>query len=202
MLFHIDQLTPNQVYHTMIQTMIPRPIAWVLSENHDKSLNLAPFSYFAPVCSDPALIMISIGKKPDGTVKDTRQNILERPHFVVHIASADLAEAVTQSSASLPANVSEVEKLQLETTDFGFSLPRLKACPVAIACELYEVKPLGDLPQLLVFGRVKQIYVDDKAVIDNGGRQKIDAATINPLGRLGGDEYWVGGDVLTIKRPA
>lgn len=201
MLFHIDQLTPNQVYHTMIQTMIPRPIAWVLSENSDQSFNLAPFSYFSPVCSDPALLMISIGKKPDGTVKDTRQNILERPHFVVHIAGADLAQEVTLSSATLEKNVSEVEELNLETTDFGFSLPRLAACPVAIACELYEVKPLGDLPQLLVFGRVKQIYVDDKAIKERNGRQSIDAATINPLGRLGGDEYWVGGEVLTIKRP-
>lgn len=202
MLFHTDQLTPNQVYHTMIQTLIPRPVAWVLSENSDNSLNLAPFSYFAPVCSDPALLMISIGKKPDGTLKDTRRNIVERKHFVVHIAGAEMAQAVTDSSATLAENESEIENLALQTTDFAFSLPRLVNCPVAVACELYEVKPLGDLPQLLIFGRIKHIYVEDKAVAERNGRQYVDAATINPLGRLGGDEYWVGGEVLTIKRPA
>lgn len=201
MLFHTGQLTPNQVYHTMIQTLIPRPVAWVLSENSDNSLNLAPFSYFAPVCSDPALLMISIGKKPDGSLKDTRRNIVERSHFVVHIAGQALAQAVTDSSATLPENVSEVERLQLETTDFGFSLPRLSACPVAVACELYEAKPLGDLPQLLIFGRITQIYVSDAAVTAHNGRALIDASVIDPLGRLGGDEYWVGGKVLTIKRP-
>ncbi len=201
MLLDADALTPNQVYHTMIQTLIPRPIAWVLSENSDKSLNLAPFSYFAPVCSEPPLVVISIGKKPDGSPKDTRRNLLERPHFVVHIASADQAPAVTASSATLAENVSEVAQLQLATEDFGFRLPRLRDCPVAYACEVYDTTLLGDTPQLLVFGRVRQIYVADDVIDDNNGRPKMDATRIDPLGRLGGDEYWISGKVLTIKRP-
>ena len=68
-------LGPAQVYGLMTQTLIPRPIAWVLSENSDGGLNLAPFSYFNAVCSSPPLVMISVGKKPDGSFKDTRVNI-------------------------------------------------------------------------------------------------------------------------------
>jgi flavin reductase (DIM6/NTAB) family NADH-FMN oxidoreductase RutF len=46
-------MKPQEIYITMTQTVIPRPIAWILSENPDQSLNLAPYSYFNAVCSDP-----------------------------------------------------------------------------------------------------------------------------------------------------
>ena len=45
MYIDFGDMTPQQVYITMTQTVIPRPIAWVLSENADGSLNLAPVSY-------------------------------------------------------------------------------------------------------------------------------------------------------------
>ena len=80
--FDLSELSPNRVYYTMIQTLVPRPIAWVLTDNGNDSFNLAPFSYFNGVASDPPLLMISVGKKPDGTLKDTRTNIIERNEFV------------------------------------------------------------------------------------------------------------------------
>lgn len=46
MLLDLSVMTPNQVYFSLIQTLLPRPIAWVLSENDDASYNLAPLSYF------------------------------------------------------------------------------------------------------------------------------------------------------------
>ena len=60
MYIDFDDMTPQQVYITMTQTVIPRPIAWVLSENANGSLNLAPYSYFNAVSSDPALVMICL----------------------------------------------------------------------------------------------------------------------------------------------
>ena len=74
----LDSLSANGVYHTLTRTVIPRPVAWVLSENAGGDYNLAPFSYFNAICSDPPLIMISVGKKPDGSSKDTRVNITAR----------------------------------------------------------------------------------------------------------------------------
>ena len=78
MILDLSQLKPAQVYFHMIQTLIPRPIAWVLSEIEQGKYNLAPFSYFNAVCSDPPLIMLSVGKKPDGapiTQQVTRRNV-------------------------------------------------------------------------------------------------------------------------------
>ncbi|HEY9032744.1 MAG TPA: flavin reductase family protein [Pseudomonadales bacterium] len=198
----MDQLSASQRYFTMIQTMIPRPVAWVLSDNGDGSLNLAPFSYFSPVSSAPPLLMVSIGKKPDGSDKDTRSNILQRSHFVVHIASAAMAQQVTDSSASLPFGESEVTALGLATCDFnGFSLPRLAEPSVALACRFHDVSYVGDVPQAIVFGRIEQVYIADAVLDSRNGRWHVDAEKVDPLGRLGADEYWTGGRVSRIRRP-
>lgn len=200
-------LNPNRLYHTMIQTIIPRPIAWVLSDNglgmgHADNFNLAPFSYFAPVSSEPPVLMVSIGKKADGSPKDTRCNILERKHFVVHMADSSQAEAVTASSATWPHGQSEVRQLGLGLIEFpGFSLPRLAGCRIAYGCELMDVKEIGPLPQAVIFGQVKQIYIADELVEESQGRAGFPVTRIDPLGRLGGDEYWVDGRVVTVKRP-
>ncbi len=197
-------ISPTQAYFSMIQTLIPRPIAWVLSENAAGDYNLAPFSYFNAVCSDPPLVMLSIGRKPDGSPKDTRVNNEQRSHFVVHIAHRDLAEAVTASSATLAYGDSEVGRLGLETVPYqGFPLPRLAACRVAFACERYEIREIGNAKQTLLLGLVRALYVDDAAVIaDAKGRTKIDAAQIDPLGRLGGGEYSTMEGIIDIPRPA
>lgn len=197
-------LSPSQVYIHMTQTLIPRPIAWVLSENPDAGLNLAPFSYFNAVCSEPPLIMISVGKKPDGSFKDTRVNIEQRGRFVVHIPRRDQLELVNASSSALAAGDSEVARLGLETLPFhGFGLPRLADCAVAYACEAWEIRELGSVPQSLILGRVARLYLDDGLVRRDGkGRLQVDAARLDPLGRLGPDQYLAGGDVIRVKRPA
>ena len=203
MIIDLTSLSSNQVYFSLIQTVIPRPIAWVLSDNGDGSHNLAPFSYFNAVASDPPLIMVSIGKKPDGSPKDTRENIERRKHFVVHIAHRELLESLNETSRSLPAGESELERVALDLVDFdGFALPRISQCRVALACELYSSQQLGK-DQLMILGRVQKIHVADEACeTDARGRSRIRADIIDPLGRLGADEYCAMGDVITLKRPA
>lgn len=203
MYIDFSQLTTGQVYVRMIQTLIPRPIAWVLSENANGSHNLAPFSYFNAVCSDPPLIMLSVGRKPDGSHKDTRVNIEQRGHFVIHIAHRELVEPMTASSATLPAGDSELTRLGLATAPFeDFGLPRLADCRVAYACERYRIEEIGGTPQSLILGLVRTIYVDD-AVVDRDvrGRIHIDAHRIDPLGRLGPDEYTSFGELIRVPRP-
>lgn len=205
MLIDLSTLSPNRVYFTLIQSIIPRPIAWVLSANAEPQdggdYNLAPFSYFNAVCSDPPLLMVSIGRKPDGSVKDSRRNILERDRFVVHVPHAGQVEAVNASSAPLPAGVSEIEQLGLATVPFGdFPLPRLRDCRVAFACERYQVVEVGE--QAIIFGLIRCAYLDDAvAQADAQGRLRIDPLGLNPLSRLGGDHYGVLGEVLTLPRP-
>jgi flavin reductase (DIM6/NTAB) family NADH-FMN oxidoreductase RutF len=197
-------LAPDQIYQQMIQTLIPRPIAWVLSGNADDSYNLAPFSYFNAVCSDPPLLMLSIGRKPDGSLKDTRVNIEQRRHFVIHIPHRQQAEVLTATAASLPAGESEVQREGLQTVAFAdFQLPRLADCRVAYACECHEVREIGAARQALILGEVRALYVDDAVLVeDNKGRRKVAADKLDPLGRLGADEYLGGGEIIRLRRPA
>ncbi len=196
-------VTPQQAYFTMTQTIIPRPIAWIVSENTNGSINLAPFSYFNAVSSNPPLVMISAGIKPGGVAKDTLNNIRQRKDFVLHIVSLEQLDAMNQSSANLPSGESEVEMLGLETVAFeGSRLPRLADAKVAFACRLYDIHYIGSDPQALILGQVEGLYVDDSVVgKDDKGRTKILAERINPIGRLGANEYVTFGERLSRDRP-
>lgn len=203
MILDLSELKPAQVYFQMIQTLLPRPIAWVLSEIEENKYNLAPFSYFNAVCSDPPLIMLSVGKKPDGSFKDTRVNIEQRRDFVVHIAHRDVLQELNRSSATLAADVSELDQLGIETTAFeGSRLPRITACKVAYACECFEIHELGSAPQSIIYGKVNHIYIDDDITsTTDKGRLKVHADKLAPIARLGADEYMDFGEVIRMARP-
>jgi len=193
--------------------VVPRPIAWVLTQNIQdpspgelavkKGFNLAPFSYFNAVCSEPPLLMISVGKKPNGDQKDTRANIVRHERLVVHIPSEHHIEDVTQSAATLPYGESEIDLLGVELVEeSGWDLPRLAQCDIAMYCTLYDVQEIGPNKQALVFAEIQQLYVNDSVVgLDHKERAKVDAAKVSPLGRLGASEYASFGNVRSSKRP-
>ncbi len=85
MILDFATLTGGQSYFQIIQTLMPRPIAWVLTEHENGSYNLAPFSFFTAVCSEPPILMLSVGLKPTGEFKDTRTNLERSQRCVIHI---------------------------------------------------------------------------------------------------------------------
>ena len=210
MLLDLSALSTNQVYYTLIQTIIPRPVAWVISDNGDDSYNLAPFSYFNGVSSNPPLIMLSIGKKPDGTRKDTLVNIDERKDFVVHIAHRELAPSVTATSAPLAHGETELERVPdvelvpiVDANGQSVSrLPRIKDSRIAFVCEKERILEVGNTPQGVIFGLVKHVYVDDAVGSqDEKGLLSVDAKKVDPVSRLGGNDYGLFGEILTVPRP-
>lgn len=198
MIIDFKDLKASQIYQTMIQTIIPRPIAWTVSENKNGSHNLAPFSYFNAIGSNPPMVSLSIGKRKDGTDKDTKRNIEERTYFTVHIPSVESAQLVTDSAKGFEPNISEIDELKLELIEEGTKSPRLKGCKVAYFCKLERIIELGNAPQSLIIGLVESIYVADECIQEEQGKFKIDASAINPLGRLGGSDYCTFGEPFTI----
>lgn len=208
MLISFSDLTPSQRYLAMTQAIIPRPIAWVLSDNGEgHNFNLAPFSFFTAICSDPPLLLISGGKKTTGKqigrFKDTVQNIHSRKNFVVHISDETQLDAVNQSSAALDHGVSEVNELGLPLSDFdGFSLPRLADCAIAFGCRLHRLDEIGNAPQAVIYGEIQTMYVDERVLLpDDSGKLVIDPRKMKPLARMGGAEYSTLGELLSAKRP-
>ena len=211
MIVDLQQQNATAIYHLMTQTLIPRPVAWVLSEHELGHFNLAPFSYFTAVSSAPPLLMFSVGNKSQNVGKDTKVNIAKNPYFVVHIAPQSLAREVTETSRTLPAEQSELTDLGLATVPFeGFPLPRLESCAIAFGCKLHALQDVPGAPQTLVFGEIERIFIDDR-VSDIQRKQKsnsdvseriiVDALKVQPLARLGADQYGCLGSILEISRP-
>lgn len=200
MILDCDGFESNLVYHVMVQTIIPRPIAWVLSDNGNASYNLAPFSFFNGVSSDPPLLMISIGRKPDGIRKDTWVNIEERKFFVVHIPPVELIQQMVDSSAPLEHGESEVTRVgaQLRATD-GFALPRVIGPKAAFFCEKHQIFEVGNGPQGLILGRIRKIWMEDDVIRRQDGRVYVDAEKLNPVARLGGEYYTLLGKRAKVR---
>ena len=190
-------------YHLMTQTLLPRPIAWVLSLNEAESpepYNLAPFSYFNAISSEPPLLMLSIGHKPTGGVKDTRKNLLSRRDFVIHIASVKQAAALNASAAPLAYGESEIAAAGIELEPFaGCKAPRIKACPVAFHCRYFDDHNVGN--QAVIYAEILQLYIHDENIERQGSRYQIDTQKLDPLARLGGSNYAGLGEVFSLARP-
>ena len=201
---HIDlsSLTPVQTYATMTQTIVPRPIAWILTENESGNYNLAPFSYFNALSSAPAIAIMSVGPRDDGSMKDTRLNLEQREFGVIHIAHREMANEMTQSAATLEPGVSEITEIGLSTAEMpGSKLPRLADCRVAYAAKLVDTKMINN--QWLAFLELTDLFLDDSVVgQDQKGRLKVLADKLDPIGRLGGGEYVMAGDIVSVVRPA
>jgi len=201
MRFQFDQLNGNQRYHLITQTITPRPIAWIMTKNENDSFNLAPFSYFAALSSDPALLVVSIGNKTDGIGKDTKQNLMREKECVLHIPSGDLMNAVNESAANLAYGESELSRAGISLTDFAQTLPRTAEAKVALHCRLFDMHTLGNASFNAIYLEILDLYVDDELVSEENSRTIIDNKKLNPLARLGGNDYVLLGQTVTITRP-
>lgn len=198
------ELTKDR-YNLFIQTYVPRPIAWVLTENENGSYNLAPFSYSGAISHSPATVIFSCGMRRGdrSTKKDTWANIQRTKKCVVHIPSVDNIEDVNNTAAELDVGESEVTEHGIETVPFeNFPLPRVKNAPVAFGCTLQQIVEVGELPMGLVLAEVEQLFVADHIVkLQKGEAFDIDEAAIDPLTCLGHGHYGTLGKVLDIGPP-
>src|SRR5512134_1838314 len=90
-------ITPSEqeyrnIYKLMIGAIVPRPIAFVSSLSAAGVRNLAPFSFFNGVCSNPPIVLFSTVVRADGRQKDTLYNVEATKEFVISIVSEDFAE--------------------------------------------------------------------------------------------------------------
>lgn len=177
------------IYSLMIRAITPRPIAWVSTISPHGITNLAPFSYFNGICSNPAALMFSPVNKPDGTKKDTVRNIEANGEFVVNVVPFALAEQMAATANEFSHEESEFDAVGIKPEPSErVSPPRVAESPIQFECELIQIVPVGTGPLAanLVIGRILLMCIDDE-VLDADG--KIDPARVDSIGRLGGREY-------------
>lgn len=201
MLLDFSKLSPRDAYNWMIGTILPRPIAWVSSISSDGKTNLAPFSFFQGVTSNPPTLLFIPVNTRDGTKKDTVRNIEQVPEFVVNLVSYSFAEKMNSTSAMLPYGESEFETFGIASTpSLRVRPPRVAAAHVSFECTLHSIVPIGEGPLSanVVFGRIHVAHVSD-AVIGVDG--KPDPAKLDLIGRMGGETYSRTTERFDLKRP-
>ncbi|MCK9161388.1 MAG: flavin reductase family protein [Arcobacteraceae bacterium] len=158
----VDYATIDETkkYKLMSQSIIPRPIAWIVTED-DSVINIAPFSYFAPLSSKPPLLVVSIGKKENGNIKDTRANILKNKKATICFATLDLLEKLKLSSTEIDKLLSEAKEYNIELVDMQNNYPPIiKGVESAMFCDFRSFIDIQSetLPLIL---EVKEQYIQD-----------------------------------------
>lgn len=183
---HIDPKsnTSQDNYKLLTNLVVPRPIAWVSSQNTQGIINLAPFSFFNAIGSDPLYLIISIGNKDDGTMKDTGANILARGEFVVNLVTEELLTAMNISAANFPTEESELTAVGLHpAVSKQIQVPRVAEAQASLECILHSQQSLGNYT--LIIGQVVMFHVADHLL---GDRFHIN--NFAPIGRLGSPAYY------------
>jgi flavin reductase (DIM6/NTAB) family NADH-FMN oxidoreductase RutF len=191
----------RDVYRVLSSLVVPRPIAWVLTQGIDGTLNLAPFSSFMGIFYPPALA-INFGRKREGAIKDTHRNLREQKEAVVHIPDRPLLEAMHASADEVPADLSEVELLGLPTLpSLRVAPPRLAQAAVALECRFREEHSLGPGSDLVILDVLHATVRDD---LWDDAADCADANRWEPVARLGslsGPGYATIGERLFFGRP-
>lgn len=167
----------------------PRPIGWISSVNAAGQRNLAPYSFFNCFNYHPPII----GFASSGW-KDSVKNITETGEFVWNLATRSLAEAMNESSASLPHGEDEFVFSGLTPRPATLVKASMVAeSPVNFECKLSQCIQLqaadGEkLPSWLVLGEVVAIHIDSN-LLENGIYQ---TARAEPILRAGGPSAYYG----------
>lgn len=194
---------PHQsIYKILTGSVLPRPIGWISSIDMGGRPNLAPFSFFNAVCSNPPTVLFcSSIRGSDGKTKDTLNNVRATSEFVVNIVTEELLQAMNASSIEAPSDFNEFDYAGLTLApSVVVKPPRVAESPIHFECKLREIIEIGNEPGggSIVIGTIVHIHADDGVMI---GEDKINLTALKPIGRLMGSGYCRVTDLIEIERP-
>lgn len=192
----VEKLEQSERYKLLIGAIVPRPIAFVSTISPDgASVNLAPFSFFCGVGSNPMTLLFCPANNADGSEKDSLRNA--KPiseggtgEFVVNVATDAYARKVAGAAEPLPYGESEFALVGLTPAPSrAVRPPRVLESPIAFECRTVQVirtNPGGRASGNIVIGRVAHLFVRDDLI---SGRLHVDPAKLDAIGRMGGLGY-------------
>ena len=190
---------PN-MYKVMSGLIVPRPIAFVSTISADGVHNVAPFSYFMPICATPPLFAFSVGQSGDGQ-KHTLANILHSREFVLNIVTENIAEAMNATAANVGPEIDEFQLAGLTAAPSDLiTAPRVSESPANFECRLVETREYGILPRsyTMVVGEIVLAHIDDRLLREDGSA---DPLQLKAVGRLSGSTYCRTTGIFDLERP-
>jgi flavin reductase (DIM6/NTAB) family NADH-FMN oxidoreductase RutF len=197
-----ETLPHQSIYKILTGSVLPRPIGWISSVDADGHPNLAPFSFFNVVCSNPPTVLFCpLIRGIDGRKKDTLNNVRATNEFVVNIVTEQLLPAMNASSVEAPPGFNEFEFAGLTLSNSTVvKPPRVAESPIHFECKVREIIEINDAPGggSIVIGTIVHIHVDESVLL---GPDKINLSVLHPVGRLAGGAYSRVTDILELERP-
>jgi flavin reductase (DIM6/NTAB) family NADH-FMN oxidoreductase RutF len=184
-------LAERETYHLLTSLVVPRPIAWVGTRSAAGVDNLAPFSYFNVISSEPAIVHIT----PSGA-KDTLVNARATGVFTISIVGRPLLEAMNTTAADCPPGVSEFDLVDVTRAEGEVVAAAYVAeAPAVLECRVRTILSMGT--GNMVFGDVVRIGVAERVWVDG----RVDVAALDPVGRLSASQYAMSDRILKLPRP-
>lgn len=182
MIFEFLPNTPLQNFKILSQCLVPRPIAWISTFNDNSSINLAPFSFFAPVSLEPTIISVCLMKKSDGSIKDTLYNAKTSKYASITIPSPRDHIQVQECSIELDRGKSEASESGIHLTSLLSDYPPVPSgCQCAFFCDFYDIWEFQSATDTLLL-EVKQCFVDARCVYESSEDLRF---VLEPLVRAG-----------------
>jgi flavin reductase (DIM6/NTAB) family NADH-FMN oxidoreductase RutF len=178
-------------YQLLTALVVPRPIGWISTISAMGVPNIAPYSYFNLMGSDPPYVAFgSTG------VKDSLNNLREVPQFVANIVTMDLLERMNFTSGDFPRDEDEFAWAGLTPVPAATVRPfRAGEAKAHLECEVVQI--VTDRNTNIVLGRIVHAHVDP-SVWKNG---RVDPILLDPVCRLAGSGYAALGALFNVQRP-
>ena len=192
----------NLNYKLMISSTVPRPIALLSTISASGTRNLAPFSYFQAVSSDPPMYMVSI---VGDAKKDSLNNLLETKEACISLISDSYIEAANATAINTPPQTSEWELSGLhQRASFKVAPPHVAESPFSIELVYYSHTDItspttGQRTATMVLLQAVRYHCRADAIAED--RATVDIAKLRPCFRAGGITYGIAFDGFEIPRP-
>jgi len=200
---------PRQIYKLMTGIIVPRPIALVSTIDRNGLANLAPFSFFCGVGSNPPTVLFcpalraaanpEPGMRPEQR-KDTLRNVEETGEFVINVVSEQIAAGANAAAAEVAPGVNEFELAGLDAVASQVvGPPRVALSPAQMECRLLQVIYTGRVPGagVIVLGEVVRFHLREDLFEDF----RIDPALLDAVGRMAGHTWVRTQDRFDLIRP-
>lgn len=195
-------LSHQSIYKILTGSILPRPIGWISSIDLDGRPNLAPFSFFNVVCSNPpTLLFCPMIRGVDGSPKDTLINVRLTGEFVVNIVTEYLLKAMNDTSIEAPSEFNEFEFAGLTLSpSVTVRPPRVLESPIHFECKVNQIVDINNAPGggSIVIGTITHIHAEERVML---GTDKINLTALQPIGRLMGAAYCRVEQVVELDRP-